>query len=120
MGVVMKSTSEFDVKFGEKLEYNRVLKGFTRQQLAKQLNITQQQLQKYEKGVNRVSVSRAYDICRILNIELEWLIGSDLVVKSKNNKALTDIMQMANNLEDPAKLSSLKKLVKAFTLSFKS
>lgn len=120
MGDIMKSTSEFDIKFGEKLEYNRVLKGLTRQQLAERLNITQQQLQKYEKGINRVSVSRANDICKILNIELDWLIESEPVIRNKNNKALTDIMRMANELTDPAKLTSLKKLVKAYTLSFKS
>jgi transcriptional regulator with XRE-family HTH domain len=42
----------------------------TQDQLARQLGVTFQQIQKYEKGVNRVSAARLYEICRVLDVPI--------------------------------------------------
>jgi transcriptional regulator with XRE-family HTH domain len=39
-------------------------------QLAKVVGVTQQQVQKYETGQNRVNAVRLYEICKVLNVEI--------------------------------------------------
>jgi transcriptional regulator with XRE-family HTH domain len=45
--------------------------------LGKKLGVSFQQIQKYEKGMNRVSAARLYDICRILNVSLSSMFQRD-------------------------------------------
>jgi transcriptional regulator with XRE-family HTH domain len=47
-----------DKKLGEKIRTRRVVAGMSQAELGKALGITFQQIQKYEKGVNRVSAVR--------------------------------------------------------------
>jgi transcriptional regulator with XRE-family HTH domain len=47
------------------------------EELAKSLGLTFQQVQKYEKGVNRVSASRLHGIARALHVPVATLIGPD-------------------------------------------
>jgi transcriptional regulator with XRE-family HTH domain len=48
----------------------RVSRGLSQSALAAQLGLTFQQLQKYEKGTNRISASKLHDIARILGVEV--------------------------------------------------
>ena len=57
-----------DVLVGEKARYLRVVRGMSQAQIADQLGISFQQVQKYEKGVNRISVSRLCEIAEILSV----------------------------------------------------
>jgi transcriptional regulator with XRE-family HTH domain len=49
---------EIDKFIGNKIYSLRLAKGFSRQQLSQVIGVTQQQLSKYEKGTNRISVGR--------------------------------------------------------------
>lgn len=57
-----------DIHVGNRLRELRVLRGLTQTDIAKGLNISFQQVQKYELGRNRISASRIYDIAGILNV----------------------------------------------------
>ncbi len=70
-----KRTTDIDVKVGKNMCAFRTRAGFTRNQLADQVGVTHQQLQKYEKGINRITLTRALDIARVLGISLEELCG---------------------------------------------
>jgi transcriptional regulator with XRE-family HTH domain len=48
----------------------RVSRGLSQSALASQLGLTFQQLQKYEKGTNRISASKLHDIAHILGVEV--------------------------------------------------
>jgi transcriptional regulator with XRE-family HTH domain len=63
-----------DKKIGENLRKIRKAQGVSQEALAIQLGITFQQVQKYEKGVNRIALSRAVDICEMLKINIKELI----------------------------------------------
>jgi transcriptional regulator with XRE-family HTH domain len=45
--------------------------------LRKELGISFQQVQKYEEGVNRVSASRLFEVCRVLNVSLASMFEHD-------------------------------------------
>ena len=59
---------QIDELVGREIRGFRKLKGLTQQELAEQIGITFQQLQKYETAKNRVSVSRLWDICEALKV----------------------------------------------------
>src|ERR1700676_148786 len=60
-----------DRSVGRRIRILRVGRGLSQTALASQLGLTFQQLQKYEKGTNRVSASRLHDIARILGGEVK-------------------------------------------------
>ena len=57
-----------DVHVGTRLRMRRTLLGMSQEKVADQLGLTFQQLQKYEKGSNRVSASRLYELGQILEV----------------------------------------------------
>jgi transcriptional regulator with XRE-family HTH domain len=56
---------------GRRVRIVRVSRGLSQTAVALQLGLTFQQLQKYEKGTNRISASRLHDIARILGVEVK-------------------------------------------------
>lgn len=52
--------SNIDIYIGEKLKYMRELRGLSQKTLGEKLGVTFQQIQKYEKGTNRISASRLF------------------------------------------------------------
>ncbi|MEN9917829.1 MAG: hypothetical protein RL662_265 [Bacteroidota bacterium] len=62
-----RGCNEIDKHIGSKILSLRLALGLSRDQLAKKLDVTQQQLQKYEKGTNRISVSRLVVIAKALS-----------------------------------------------------
>lgn len=61
-----------DVYVGSRMRLRRVLKGYTQEKLGDVIGVTFQQVQKYERGTNRVSASRLYDIARVLGVEISF------------------------------------------------
>ena len=55
-----------DVHVGNRIRLRRTILHITQQQMAEMLGLTFQQIQKYEKGMNRVGASRLWDISRVL------------------------------------------------------
>lgn len=70
-----------DIFVGKRVRQRRWLLGMTQQQLAEQVGIKFQQIQKYETGANRISASRLWDIADALEAPIEFffdgLSGSD-------------------------------------------
>jgi len=63
---------EIDAHVGARLRIRRNLLGVSQEILADKLGITFQQLQKYEKGVNRIGASRLYKLSQLLNVPLDY------------------------------------------------
>jgi transcriptional regulator with XRE-family HTH domain len=63
---------EVDKFIGDKIYSLRLAKGLSRQQLAEVIGVTHQQLQKYEKGTNRISVGRLVLIAKALGKTIEY------------------------------------------------
>jgi transcriptional regulator with XRE-family HTH domain len=61
-----------DVHVGSRLRARRTLTGMSQTTLAEALGLTFQQVQKYESGSNRVSSSRLFDLCRILDVPVKY------------------------------------------------
>ena len=61
-------TQRVDRHVGAMIRERRIMVGLTQQQLAGLLGVTYQQTHKYEKGVNRVSAGRLFEIAQILEV----------------------------------------------------
>ena len=63
-----------DVHVGKRVRLRRTLLGMSQEQLGASLNITFQQVQKYERGANRISASRLWDISQILDVQISYFL----------------------------------------------
>jgi transcriptional regulator with XRE-family HTH domain len=61
-----------DVHVGTRIRLRRTLLGMSQERLAEAIGLTFQQVQKYEKGANRVSSSRLFDLSHILDVQLSY------------------------------------------------
>ncbi len=61
-----RSATELDAEIGLRLRQVRESRDISQRVLAERLGITHQQVQKYEDGKNRLTVSRLDEICRVL------------------------------------------------------
>lgn len=74
---------ENDILIGQKIRQYRHAKSLSQIELAVKCDITFQQIQKYENGKNRVSVSRLIDISNVLAVPLVKLLPDDFESKDK-------------------------------------
>lgn len=67
-----KSPNPIDVHVGSRVRLRRMLIGMSQEKLGEQLGLTFQQVQKYEKGSNRIGASRLYQIAQILGVPVQF------------------------------------------------
>ena len=61
-----------DKHVGERLRLRRQIAGVYQEQLADKLGVTFQQIQKYERGINRISAGRLWEISQILKVPTSY------------------------------------------------
>jgi transcriptional regulator with XRE-family HTH domain len=66
-----------DAKVGESIRAHRLIAGMSQSDLARQLGVSFQQVQKYEKGANRVGAGRLPQLARIFDIPISALFSND-------------------------------------------
>jgi transcriptional regulator with XRE-family HTH domain len=69
---MQKRLSDLDKHIGLRLRMRRILLNLSQDDLAQKLNITFQQVQKYEKATNRISATRLYEMAQVLNIDISY------------------------------------------------
>jgi transcriptional regulator with XRE-family HTH domain len=67
-----KQANPIDVQVGNRVRIRRMLIGMSQEKLGDLLGLTFQQVQKYEKGVNRIGAGRLYEVARILNVPVDF------------------------------------------------
>ncbi len=108
-----------DIYVGSKVKSRRLILGLSQEDLAKSIGLTFQQVQKYERGTNRISVSRLVDICKVLKVQIDYFFdGSFSVARAGNRnlalKGFSDTKQDA--LEpDPLMKRDVLELVRAYS-----
>jgi transcriptional regulator with XRE-family HTH domain len=88
---------EIDIEIGKRLNQARVAAGLTQSELGDRLGISFQQVQKYEKGRNRIGGGRLYKIARALGVKItyffdgvERLLDADAAPLGTNEVAALD------------------------------
>src|SRR5438105_14079789 len=66
-------TQDVDRHVGARVRERRIMLGLTQQQLADLIGVTYQQAHKYERGINRVSAGRLFEIARVLSVPVSYV-----------------------------------------------
>ncbi len=75
--VMARRSGAYDAEIGKRIRAQRLSRGMSQEDLADRLGVTFQQLQKYEKGANRVSAARLREIAIALKLPIAVLYGAD-------------------------------------------
>jgi len=67
-----KSANPIDRHVGARIRMQRMVRGLSQTELGKAVGVTFQQVQKYEKGVNRVGASRLQQIANVLKVKPDF------------------------------------------------
>lgn len=92
MNQSLRSTM-IDRAIGARLRAFRLQRKLSQSVVAKTLGVTFQQVQKYEKGTNRVSGSRIVKLCELLNVKPEQLLGNGTGVFHSEPDLLVDLFK---------------------------
>lgn len=96
------SPHPIDIHVGNRVRLRRVLLGMSQEDLASRLGITFQQVQKYERGLNRISGSRLYDISKILQVNIDYFFEEFQTehkeISFDENTPLSNLMQQEEAL----------------------
>ena len=102
-----RQTNKIDLEVSKKLKARRLELGFTQEQLAQALGVTFQQIQKYERGTNRISSSSLFSLAEILQTEISYFFEA----KHTNAYALPNSV-LTYVAEDQATFGSLTEVEK--------
>jgi transcriptional regulator with XRE-family HTH domain len=111
-----------DIHVGMRLRLARTQAGFSQTAVADQVGITFQQIQKYEKGTNRIGASRLLQLARVLGIDVGFFfegtdeIGDNYAGETQSFPAPIDL-QLAKQL-GKAKNARLKRAVLKLLTTF--
>src|SRR5215218_5978851 len=106
-----KSPSDLDKLIGQKIRAARLAHGVTQEVLAEKLGLTFQQVQKYEKGLNRIAAGRLDQVDQNLDCPLLWLFGKEEdagIVPTPNQVLAEQIEQLR-----PEQRAAIEQMAKA-------
>jgi transcriptional regulator with XRE-family HTH domain len=126
-----KKPNPIDIHVGSRIRLRRTMLGMSQEKLGESLGITFQQIQKYEKGTNRVGASRLQNISAILNVPVSFFFedapgdqvgGTTGMAEASSSNYVVDFLSSAEGLQlnrafvkiaDPKVRRRLVDLVKA-------
>jgi len=85
-----------DIHVGQRLRMRRSLLGLSQEKLSDAIGLTFQQVQKYERGANRISASRLYQFSKILDVPIAYFFEN----YTKTNKSSGVQLGLSDNIQD--------------------
>ena len=99
-----------DIYVGARLRMRRKIAGLTQQGLAQELGITFQQVQKYERGVNRISASKLYEAAGALGVPIAYFFDGLPQTHLKEADAARPAGRLSSRGDGPELMSILAKI----------
>ena len=107
-----------DMHVGARLRLRRTLLGISQEKLGEAVDLTFQQIQKYERGANRVGASRLFEFSRILDVPIEFFFDempkAEKVGKGENRNAGMSDTAQAEIKNNPMARRETLELVRAY------
>jgi transcriptional regulator with XRE-family HTH domain len=129
---VKKIPNPIDIHVGSRVRMRRMMVGMSQEKLGEALSLTFQQVQKYEKGTNRIGASRLHQIASALGVQIEFFYegapqteGSSMsgFAEAPNPPYMNDFLSTSDGLQlmrcfvrvrDPRVRKRIVELVEAF------
>jgi transcriptional regulator with XRE-family HTH domain len=122
-----------DIHVGSRVRFRRMLLGMSQEKLGEKLGLTFQQVQKYEKGINRIGASRLFDLSQVLGVSVQFFydeapvadvpaFGADefgekpaesVIVEFLNSRDGLELNRAFVRISDPKVRRSIVELVRA-------
>ena len=77
-----------DIHVGGRVRLRRMLLGMSQEKLGEHLGLTFQQVQKYEKGINRIGASRLFDLAQVLGVPVQFFYEEIPLTSAAEREAL--------------------------------
>ena len=71
-----KKANAVDAQIGNRVRLRRMLVGMSQEKLGELLKVTFQQIQKYERGTNRISASRLFHVSKVLGVKIDYFFDA--------------------------------------------
>lgn len=112
------SCSTINKYVGERIYSLRLAQGISRQQLSKIIGVTHQQLQKYEKGTNRISVGRLLLIAKALSKDISYFFeglesDDNKPVVTQHQRMCIEVSRNFMRIENPDHQAAVNTLIKS-------
>lgn len=101
-----------DISVGGRLRQRRTLLGMSQEKLGRAVGLTFQQIQKYERGVNRIGASRLLQLSRVLGVPIAYFFED--VPAPKSGRAAQQTVPAAPAEDDPFSRRETMELVRAY------
>ncbi len=88
-------TQDIDRYVGARIRERRIMLGLTQQQLADLIGVTYQQAHKYERGINRVSAGRLYEVAQVLSVPVSYFFDG---LEQENERGISPRERMCLEL----------------------
>lgn len=107
-----------DIHVGGRVRLRRSILGMSQERLGELLGLTFQQVQKYERGTNRIGASRLYDLSRVLDVPIQFFfedMSTETADQSPRLRAgLAETEAESYTVEDPMHRRETLELVRAY------
>lgn len=107
-----------DVHVGARVRLRRTLLGLSQEKLGEAIGLTFQQVQKYERGANRIGASRLFDLSRVLDVPVSYFFDDMPEVVSRQSPRQLVVGQVENPTDapepDPMNKRETLELVRAY------
>jgi len=129
-----RKSNPVDVHVGGRVRLRRMLLGMSQEKLGENLGLTFQQVQKYEKGANRIGASRLFELARILGVGVQYFFedlspasntaiasmsgfrettGDDHLVEFLNSREGIELNRAFLRIDDPKARRAILELVRS-------
>ena len=112
-----RATTSIDVCIGRRLHDRRRMMRISQEELAAVIGIAAQQIQKYENGSNRISVSRLVELAAALRVPVAWFFRADAAAMAEDPSGadgLDDLCRLYHAIADAELRSTLLVVAEAF------
>lgn len=117
-----------DIYVGKRMRQRREMQGLPQKELARKLGISFQQVQKYESGANRISASKLWQLCDVLDVEPGYFFdglesnrrratGDEYEVDPRSARQVLDLNQSFQKIDNPKVRRQVVQLVKSLGAS---
>ncbi|VBB69315.1 Transcriptional regulator [invertebrate metagenome] len=110
------SPNPIDVHVGSRVRLRRTLLGMSQEKLGDAIGLTFQQVQKYERGANRIGASRLWDLSRVLDVPVSFFFD-DMIegTAAQSPRMLAGTIEEPSSFEaDPMSKRETLELVRAY------
>jgi len=94
-----KKANPIDGQVGNRVRIRRMLIGMSQEKLGDLLGLTFQQVQKYEKGINRIGAGRLFEIARILDVPIDFFYDGVGTTSDGVGEARAPVMEFVSSTE---------------------